>query len=273
MSGQSGRRFWKVCGSGNDFIFFDARETPPGDLERPDVVDRLCARATGVGADGVVFMQSDATESFRITYLNRDGSLAELCGNASLCSARVAVELGIADPAGFRFRTDAGVVSARIVGDQPEIDMEAVRGLLIDAGIGIADREQRIGFVSVGVPHLVVLVADVESVNVERRGRELRLHESLEAGANVNFVAPSGTGTWRLRTYERGVERETLACGTGSVAAAVLLEAWGLAGARTGIETSSGRQLEVRLRHSEGGTRPSLRGEGRIVFAGELVDA
>ena len=273
VSAQSGRRFWKVCGSGNDFIFFDARVTPPGDLERPDVVDRICARATGVGADGVVFMQPDAAEAFRITYLNRDGSLAELCGNASLCSARVAVELGIVDPAGFRFRTDAGLITARIAGDQPEVDMEAVANLRADAGIDRTAAERRIGFATVGVPHLVVLVDDVEAIDVERRGRELRQHASLQSGANVNFVAHAGGDLWRMRTYERGVERETLACGTGSVAAAVLLESWGLSGDSTGLQTSSGRRLDVTLEHSEVGIRPSLRGEGRIVFVGELIDA
>src|SRR5579871_4805267 len=124
MSIPHGRKFWKMSGSGNDFLFFDARSAAPGTLEDPAIIDRVCARATGVGADGIVFIQNDAVEAFRIRYFNRDGSLAELCGNASLCSSRLATELGVAERTGFRFATDAGVISARFVADEPEIDLQ-----------------------------------------------------------------------------------------------------------------------------------------------------
>ena len=106
----SGRTFYKMSGSGNDFVFFDARRESPNGLDRPDSVQRLCARGTGVGADGVVFLEPSRAAAFKIRYLNADGSLAALCGNATLCSARLAVELGGADGEGFEIETDDGVL-------------------------------------------------------------------------------------------------------------------------------------------------------------------
>lgn len=270
MTIPKGRHFWKMSGSGNDFLFFDARSEPLQELQDPAMIDRLTARATGVGADGVVFLQTDVNEPLKIRYFNRDGSLGELCGNASLCTTRLARELGISDGGEFRFATDAGVMSARFVDDEPEIDLQPVQGLQPAVLIPTLVGELRIGFADTGVPHLVVLVEDTDSVDVFERGRTLRHHPSLAAGANVNFVAKRPEGSWRIRTFERGVENETLACGTGAVATGVLLEAWGLAGSETALETRSGRPLTVTVRHSDGAIRPSLRGEGRVVFSGEL---
>jgi diaminopimelate epimerase len=178
----------------------------------------------------------------------------------------------VADRAGFRFATDAGVISARFVADEPEIDLQPVRGLRPDAGLRLGMGEQRIGFADTGVPHLVVLVDDAELADVAGRGRELRFHPSLADGANVNFVSKAEGSLWRMRTYERGVEGETLACGTGTVAAAVLLEAWGLTGHETRLRSSSGRVLTATVRHSGAEVRPSLKGEARIVFTGELAE-
>ena len=270
MSVPHGRRFYKMSGSGNDFIFFDARNEAPGRLAESSTIDQLCARATGIGADGVVFLQNNPQKQLTIRYFNRDGSIGELCGNASLCTTRLAVELGLAAPGGFQFGTDAGVISARLRDGIPEIDTPTVTGLRADAGIELETGERRIGFADTGVPHLVVLVEDTDQVDVARRGRFLRHHKSLAAGANVNFVAPGASGRWKMRTFERGVEGETLACGTGAVATGVLLENWGLSGAETAVETRSGRILTVSVAHADGAIKPSLRGEGRIVFVGEL---
>ncbi|MBA4182302.1 MAG: diaminopimelate epimerase, partial [Anaerolinea sp.] len=213
----------------------------------------------------------DADEhDFSLTYLNRDGSLGELCGNASLCATRLAVELGIADPAGLTFSTDAGSIHGRLRDGQPEVDLQPPEGLRPDAGISKLHGELRMGFVTVGVPHLVVRTSEIDLVELSSRGPELRYHESLKAGANVNWVSPDPDGGWRIRTYERGVEAETLACGTGSVACAVVLGVWGEAGGVTKLKTRSGRTLTVTLRPGPSGEQPSLSGEGRIVFEGLL---
>ena len=270
-----GRRFYKLTGSGNDFVFVDARTEPAGRLEDPKVLGALCARGTGIGADGIVFVEPPASdrERFSIRYLNRDGSLALLCGNASLCSVRLAAELGIvAQGENFAFGTGAGLVHGRLTADGPEIDIQPVADLQSEMSLRREPDDRHMGFAMVGVPHVVVLCGNVESVDVEGRGRPIRYDPALAAGANVNFVSRDGDG-WVMRTYERGVEAETLACGTGSVATAALLAAWGESGESTSLRTRSGLTLTVRFRENDRGVvTPSLAGEGRIVFRGELAE-
>lgn len=265
------RRFWKLSGSGNDFVFFDAREDPPGVFESPAAIGAVCDRRMGIGADGVVFVEPDKDHAFAIRYFNRDGSLAELCGNASLCAVSLALQLRIVGgDADFRFGTSSGPLTGRMTADGPEIDTALVREEQGAFTAGLERGETRIGYARVGVPHLVVLCGDVEAVDVERRGRALRHHQTLAAGANANFVAPNGSA-WAVRTYERGVEEETLACGTGAVATAAMLSAWGLSEAPTVILTRSGAPLRVRFRDVAGARVPSLQGEGRLVYEGQIV--
>jgi diaminopimelate epimerase len=269
----SGRGFYKMSGSGNDFVMVDARHEPPGRLAEPEVVARICARGTGVGADGIVFLEQSDVAVIRLVYLNADGTRAELCGNATLCTTRLSVELGMGDPAGFNIETDSGVVAARMRDGRPEIDLQPVREIQsVAEGIAPAGGEERIGFAVVGVPHLVIQVPDISTVDVVGRGRPLRHHRSLPRGANVNFVAPSGSGRWRIRTYERGVEAETLACGSGSVATAILLSEWCRASGLVELETTSGLVLAVRLQHDRATWLPSLSGEGRVVYKAELSE-
>lgn len=272
--GSGGRDFVKMSGSGNDFVFFDARTVPAGALETTGRIGAICARGTGIGADGVVFLERDDQTDFSIRYFNADGSLASLCGNASLCSARLAAELGVASGEGMRFRTGAGVLTARMRNGLPEIDLPPLS--TVEPGVpAIAPEagEQRIGYAVAGVPHLVILSDDVELAELERRGPPLRRHRTLPDGANVNWVSPLPEGGWAIRTFERGVEGETLACGTGAVASAVLLTVWKEADPAAGpvrLRTRSGRTLEVSLRQEGSLWLPSLRGEGRIVFRGSL---
>ena len=270
----AGREFFKMCGSGNDFVFFDARRSPAGGLESAATIATLCARGTGVGADGVVFLETSDAATVRMRYFNSDGSRASLCGNATLCAARLAVELGAADRAGFTIETDAGVLAARVANNRPEVELAAPGALEPQVSwITPLDNERRIGYAVVGVPHLVVLCRDADTADVAGRGRALRSHVGLQSGANVNFVAPDGA-VWRIRTYERGVEAETLACGTGAAASAIVLAAWGLAGSDVQFRTRSGSVLEVGLlkagTHAPTGGRLWLRGAARIVFRGRL---
>lgn len=270
MPKQTGRAFYKMSGSGNDFVFFDCRGEQPGELETSARISELCARGTGVGADGVVFILPSTSHAYRMRYYNADGSLGELCGNASLCSVRLAVELGYAPGDGFELESDAGTLTARMRDGLPEIDLEAVTEVQPKyRWIEKSRAEAELGFCLAGVPHVVITCPNVESADVLGRGAELRSHPSLAHGANVDFLSEGPSG-WSMRTYERGVEGETLACGTGAVASAILLKEWGKAGDRVGLRTRSGRTLEVTVRRRDGAWFPSLRGEGRIVFGGRL---
>ena len=274
-----GQPFYKMSGSGNDFVMIDGRsEEVVDELREPAVVQKICARATGIGADGIVFVQPSNAAAVRLTYLNADGSRADLCGNATLCTARLAVELGMADPAQFDIETDSGLVKARMVGELPEIALPPVSDLRSDAeSIALAQGERRVGYALVGVPHLVIACDDVTTVDVVGRGRPLRHHPSMPTGANVNFVSQLDSGSrWRMRTFERGVEAETLACGSGSVASAILVTTWAsqqpAPGEAVAVElvTSSGRSLIVRLQLDSETWRPTLSGEARIVFSGSI---
>jgi diaminopimelate epimerase len=265
-----GREFWKMSGSGNDFVFVDTREMPAGPLTSPEVVGAICSRGTGIGADGVCFLEDSDSATIRLVYLNADGSRADLCGNATLCTARLARELGVIEGGEFAIETDSGVLGARLRGENPEIDLQPVMEVRPETVIPLVDGERRMGFALAGVPHLVILVNDLDRVDVVGRGRPLRRHSSLKAGANVNFVQPAGEGLFRYRTYERGVEAETLACGTGAVATAMLLTKWGLAKGPVRIQTRSGRELGVRFSGESASQRPSLTGEARIVYRGHF---
>jgi diaminopimelate epimerase len=266
----AGRTFYKMSGSGNDFVFVDTRVEPAGPLASPEVVGAICSRGTGIGADGVCLLERSAKAAIRLVYLNADGSKADLCGNATLCTARLSRELGVVGDAEFKIETDSGVLAARFHGDQAEIDLKPVVECRPDAGLPLVAGERRMGFALAGVPHLTILVDDVDQVDVVGRGRPLRRDPSLAHGANVNFVQDVGSGDFRYRTYERGVEAETLACGTGAVASTVLLTSWGLAPGKAVLRTRSGRELLVRLSGPQASQTPSLSGEARIVFTGRF---
>jgi diaminopimelate epimerase len=269
----SGRAFYKMSGSGNDFVMVDAMREPPGPLADPRVIQDVCARATGVGADGIVFLEPPSRENdaaYRMTYLNSDGSRADLCGNASLCSARLATELGIVSTPEFRVETDAGILGARILPTGPEVDLQPVTDVRRTLPFRLAQGERWMGYAVAGVPHLVVRVDDVATVPVVERGRPLRHEASLPGGANVNFVSHDASTGWRIRTFERGVEGETLACGTGSVATAILLRDAGEVQDQVALATRSGRTLTVRLTRARDGWQPSLSGEARLVFQGRF---
>lgn len=269
-----GQRFYKMTGSGNDFVFLDGREPGTEAFESPESIRTLCRRGTGIGADGVVVIEEGSPEAdVRLRYYNSDGSRAEMCGNATLCTSSLAVRLGMVDPAGFAIATDSGVLEARVRAGLPEFDAP----LVSDAtpawtGEPLEGEELQLGFATVGNPHVVVRVPDVERTDVLGRGRVLRHSPAHARGANVNFVSRSQDGGWRIRTFERGVEDETLACGTGSVATAVMLRSWGEAGEEVALQTRSGRTLHIRLTRRDVVWAPSLRGEGRLVFEGELRD-
>ena len=276
MKSFRGQSFYKMTGSGNDFVFFDGRAASIDGIESPDVVRRICARGVGVGADGVVYLFRHPNATVGIRYYNADGSRADLCGNATLCTTNLVARLGGIDPSNILVATDSGVLRGRIRDGTPEFDLPPVTNVHPDyQAIQMVPDELHLGYATVGVPHIVIHVNDVANVDLVGRGRPIRYDPSLPHGANVNFVSKGGGAVpWIIRTYERGVEGETLACGTGNVATAVLLQAWNEAGPdeEVGLMTRSGLPLRVRLRRDVDGWHPTLLGEGRLVFTGELQD-
>jgi diaminopimelate epimerase len=262
---------YKMTGSGNDFVVLDGRATDPAEWSSDRIV-RLCDRRTGVGADGLVILSPETPESVRMTFWNSDGSRAAMCGNAALCSSRLAVFLELVEPGDLCLLTDAGVVGARCSadGDQAEIRLPDFELAVSVPAFDWAPGERWMAFATVGVPHLVIRVDDVEAIDLAGRGSSLRYDPRLgAAGANVNFVAaPARSGEpWLIRTYERGVEGETLACGTGTVASGVALAARGEAALPVRFQSRGGEELLVRADLQ--GRRASdvwLGGQGKLVF-------
>ena len=277
----AGAPFWKLSGSGNDFVAFDRMGELDGTrLPSAEAVRALCRRGLGVGADGVVVLRRAEGVDYELVYFNADGSRADLCGNASLCGVRLAVELGYASADAVRFRTGAGTMSGRVADGLPEIDLpppselSTNRADLLPSGEPPGDR---VGFARVGVPHVVIRCANAGAVDLKRVAPHFRHHAALRDGANVNLASVAADGVVTLRTFERGVEGETLACGTGSVATAVLLAAWsapssGAAATETQIVTRSGLRHRVRIGDAGHDLPPrvSLAGAARLVFRASL---
>lgn len=272
----AGVPFFKMSGSGNDFVVFDARVTGI-EAWAPERMAALCDRRTGVGGDGVVFLgpaTPEPSRSVRLIYFNSDGSRAHLCGNAVLCGTRLAATLGMAPAEGMTLETDSGPMEGRCVGAGHQAEFR-VGTLELPHPVPLEwePGEAAAAFGSVGVPHLVLLVDDARRVDLLRRGAALRYDERFgSGGTNVNFVSRTGpTGPWLIRTYERGIEGETEACGTGTVSAALALAALARGGLPQEFTTRRGKLLRV------SGTLAGdvaegvwLCGEGRLVFSGVL---
>lgn len=266
----------KMTGSGNDFVVVDGRGTAV-ECWTPELIRAICARQTGVGADGFVVLEpGSAPGAVRFHFFNNDGQRAAMCGNAALCATRIAAHFELAPFDGMVLETDAGRYPARCLpgpGERAEIVLGAVEWPARPAvALGSGEREAHL--VKVGVPHLVVTVDDLKGLPLLDRGRALRFDPALgPGGANVNFVARQGSAEWAMRTYERGVEGETLACGTGAVAVATVLVSLGRAKLPVEIRTSSGCLLQVAGQSRDGGGFQDVRlqGEGRQVFRAALV--
>jgi diaminopimelate epimerase len=274
MTSLAGSVVYKMTGSGNDFVFVDGRTSPPG-FWTSERIQEVCSRHRGVGADGFVILDvGTGPGAVRLQYFNQDGARAALCGNASLCAVRLArwIELGSVDE--LVLETDAGPVRSRCLpgpGERAEIVLGPLAGVSTPP-IPLESGEQWMRFVQVGVPHLVVMVDSLSAVPVLARGRGLRHHAALgDAGANVNFVS-SSEGHWAVRTYERGVEAETLACGTGAVAVAAVLAATDLVELPVDLRTASGCTLTVGGSKAGRGSFADMRlvGQGRLVFRAVL---
>ena len=254
-------RFWKLSGAGNDFVLID--RLPKG-KSAAWLARHLCDRREGIGADGLLVM-SRRNGRPRLDYFNADGSVA-FCGNGTRCAALWAVANRWATGPGFTLDTNRGPLRVRLTGaGRAEVQMPEPKGLVLSRKLRAGGRSLSVHFVDTGVPHAVVFVPDIDAVKIAELGPALRRHAAFgKAGANVNFIV-AARGAVRLRTYERGVEDETLACGTGVMAAAFVARALGRASEPVRVQARGGT-----LRASfTGGAR--LEGPGRVVYQGEIA--
>ena len=262
--------FMKMNGAGNDFVMLDNRA---GELRlAAPTIARLCDRHRGIGADGVLVLESAANGAdFRMRYYNADGGEAEMCGNGARCFARFADRV-----AGARekvtFETPAGVIAATLQGETVTLRMSEPKDLRLNLTISALEEKVACHYVDSGVPHVVVPVHAIDDIDVRRMGAAIRQHaEFSPRGANVNFLERRGDNQIAIRTYERGVEGETLACGTGVVASALIYAATTKADAPISVFVRGGDELQVGFQQNAGAfTNVTLSGPADFVFEGTV---
>ena len=265
--------FSKMSGSGNDFIVIANLKQDLAVSDYPLLARQLCRRKLSVGADGLILLEPSNQADFKWRFYNSDGSRAEMCGNGARCAARFAYLNKIADRQ-LSFETDAGIIAAEIRGEQVKIRMTDPVELKVDQKIQLAKRIITASFINTGVPHIVVEVDDVNLTDVIALGREIRYHGAFSpAGTNVNFVSSLENKGFSIRTYERGVEDETLACGTGCVAAALVLAQKRELPSPVDLIVFSGSLLRVYFsRNHDGFDRIFLEGDARLIGSGHLYE-
>ncbi len=263
--------FFKMHGGGNDFVLIDHRERFIPVPDQPRFAQRLCACKTGVGADGLILLEYSDKADLGWRFYNADGSEAEMCGNGARCAARFAVLNGLAKPS-MTLETLAGIIHAEVQGRLARVLMTGVGDFRLHLDIPVNDLTLHGHFMKVGVPHTVIPVEDLDDVSVKEWGRAVRFHPLFQpAGANCNFVKVQGPHAIRVRTYERGVEDETLACGTGAVAAALISARLGQVTSPVLVHTRGGEVLTVSfLGEGEALSQVFLEGETLVVYQGEL---
>ncbi len=262
--------FTKMSGAGNDFIMINNADSSLS-LNWSGFAASMCPPKTGIGADGVIVIEPDTETDFTFRIFNADGSEAEMCGNGARCAALFAHEQGIAGT-GMRFRTLAGVIGARIDGDDVAIEMTEPFGLKTQIDLDLEGAGRTVHFVNTGVPHAILFTHRLDEEDVPGIGRLVRFHERFApAGTNADFVEVQGPGCIRVRTYERGVEGETLACGTGAVASAIVSHHLGKVSEVPVLVRMKGGDLKIDFAAGHRGyTRVWLMGPVITVFTGQV---
>jgi len=263
-------RFTKMNGAGNDFVMLDNRA---GDIElSAEQVSRICDRHRGVGADGILLLEKSANGAdFRMRYYNSDGGEAEMCGNGARCFARFAHEVARA-PEKVSFETPAGIIGAQLHGDSVTLNMSDPTDMRLNMPLQIDGEGTVVHYINSGVPHVVVPVSRVDVVHVSTQGAAIRRQKIFSPkGANVNFLEKRGPRKIAIRTYERGVENETLACGTGVVASALIFGAMENVDGPIGVLVRGGDELTVGFkRDGKSFTHVTLAGPAEFVFEGTI---
>jgi diaminopimelate epimerase len=263
-------RFTKMNGAGNDFVMIDNRA---GDVRlQPEQIVRICDRHRGVGADGILLLEKGSNGAdFRMRYYNRDGGEAEMCGNGARCFARFAKKVAGA-PERISFQTPAGLIGARLHGDLVTLNMSDPTDLRLNLRLQIDGKDAVVHYINSGVPHVVVPVARLDVVHVFTQGAAIRRHKKFSPqGANVNFIEKRGAQKILVRTYERGVEDETLACGTGVVASALIFAVTEKVDGPVSVTVRSGSELNVDFKRAGNQFRNvTLTGPAEFAFEGTI---
>ncbi len=263
--------FYKTSGSGNDFIIIDNRDKVVDEKNLKTFIEKICRRKMSVGADGFILIEESDSVDFRWRFFNADGNPAEMCGNGARCAARFAYLNRIAGSK-MSFETEAGIVSAKVSNDLVKINIPEPAELKTDYLLDLESGALKISSINTGVPHVVIVMDRLNNIDVVKLGREIRFHDIFApAGTNVNFICQNKDDTISIRTYERGVEDETLACGTGAVAAAIVTAFKFGAKSPVRVITKSGESLYIY--HKENNGKYSdvyLEGDARIIYKGEL---
>ncbi|MEM6821956.1 MAG: diaminopimelate epimerase [Verrucomicrobiota bacterium] len=266
-------KFWKMSGAGNDFVCLDNRSKKLKSTKRQR--ERLCHRQFGIGADGLLIIETPrgkAQVDYVMRYYNADGGEAEMCGNGARCFARYVQKITRTRKKAISFSTPAGVIRAEYFGEQVRVDLTEVEGGRLNIPVKTSQGNMTVHYADTGVPHVVVPVKDAETTDIKKLGRELRFHkEFAPRGANVNFVQVLKKGSVRVRTYERGVEGETLACGTGVAACAWTCQ--GLYGftSPVSLKVQGGATLKVYFTVEDGDVKNlKLHGPADFVYQGEI---
>lgn len=265
-------KFTKMTGAGNDFVMID--NTQQKLALSPEQVARLCNRHFGIGADGLLLAEPGINDTdFQMVYYNADGSLADMCGNGARCFARFVQPLkkGIADRVSFQ--TGAGRIEAQFHGSDVAINMTSPHSCNTHIKLPTQCGDWLVHFINTGVPHVVCFVNNVENIPVATLGAEMRHHAQFgPKGANINFVEKIDLHRIKVRTYERGVEGETLACGTGVVASAVMAHKLFGVTLPVRVAVRSGEMLTVHFEQNGDLFRDvTLQGPATIVFEGEIT--
>jgi len=263
--------FYKMSGSGNDFIVIDNRNKIVDETDLSDFIAKVCRRKMAVGADGFILVENSDTADFKWRFFNSDGSIAEMCGNGARCVARFAYLNDIAGPH-MSFETLAGTVEAQVIQGHVKVKMTDPLELKTDYMIDLKNGPLSISSINTGVPHVVIVQDRIDDADIINVGREIRFHDVFApAGTNVNFVCPLKGNTISIRTYERGVEDETLACGTGAVAGAIVMAHKMKINSPLHVMTRGGGYLDIFFKEKEGKYYDIyLQGDARIIYRAQL---
>jgi diaminopimelate epimerase len=266
-----------MVASGNDFVVIESGHEP-GVMSQKILARNICERKYGVGADGVLVLEKSKVANVRMRIFNADGSEAEMCGNGARCVALYVSTEYPACPAGRRvpsselkIETKAGVIESEVKSDNIKIKLTDPKNLKLGIPIKIGKKTLRVNFINTGVPHAVIFVEGIDKIDVFNLGRFIRFHKKFQPrGTNVDFVEALSGNSLKIRTYERGVEDETLACGTGSVAAALITShCSAVTSHQIGVSTKSGERLKVYFDQIKNSFKNVwLEGKARIVYKG-----